>query len=186
MRINNLFAVAVAAGMTGWAGCTTPTGVKSGPIKAATFNFLQDLSSKKSDFADNKKVVHEIIQKAITDHLAEKGVARAAGDVDVKVAYLLIVGNNVSTMAINDFFGYGRDDAQLAEKAHKAYAVDNKNPDYFEAGTLVIDVLDARSFKLLMRNHVTKPILRDAPVAVREARIREAVDETLKNLKFAK
>jgi hypothetical protein len=175
---------AVVFGMVACAGCSTPTRVGSGAIKAATFDFVQNLPGRKTDFSENTEAVHQIIQKAITDHLAQKGVARSVGGGDVKVAYLIIVGDNVSTMAINDYFGYNRDDWELADKAHKAYTVNNKNPDYFEAGTLLIDVLDAKTHKLLMRNHVTKPILRNPPPDAREARIREAVDEALKNLRI--
>ena len=72
----------------------------------------------------------------------------------------------------------------MAEKAHRAYAVDNRNPDAFEAGTVLIDVLDAKSYKLLMRNYVVRPILRDTTAEIREERIREAVDEALKGLRI--
>ena len=173
------------AGLISLTGCATPTRVNSGPIRASTFDFVAISSAKKASFAENRGDVHDLIQGAITEHLAAKGVARAAGGGDIQVAYLVIVGDNASTTAINDYFGYGRDPAGLAEKAHEAYAIDNKNPSYFQAGTLLIDVLDAKSHKLLLRNFVVAPIQPEAPMAVREARVREAVDKVLKNLRIA-
>ena len=64
------------------------------------------------------------------------------------VAYLVIVGNNASTEAISTYFGYNRDAAALHDKAQDAYA-SSKNPNYFEAGTLLIDLIDAKTYKLL-------------------------------------
>ena len=183
--MNRMPLVFLFAGWVAMTGCATPTRVNSGPIKAASFDFVEISSAKKAAFAENRGVVHDLIQGAITEHLAAKGVARAAGGGDIKVAYLVIVGDNASTTAINDYFGYGRDATGLADKAHEAYAIDNKNPGYFQAGTLLIDVLDARSHKLLMRNFVVAPIQPEAPMAVREARAREAVDKILKNLRIA-
>ena len=166
-------------------GCTsTPTRVDTGPIKAMTFDFVT-ASPAKTDFSENDAAVHAVIQSAIADHLSRKGLARVEGGGDVKVAYLLIVGNNVTTRSVNDYFGYGRDADALVEKAHKASAVDNQNPDYYEAGAMVIDIIDAGKFTLLQRSFVVRPLLRDASPDVREARIRDAVDEALHDLRIA-
>jgi len=99
------------------------------------------------------------------------------------VGYLVIVGNNVATTSINDYFGYGDDAAGLHDKAQAAYT-SNKNPNYFEAGTLVIDLIDAKTFKLLKRGYASRPLLRNLPVDARAARLQEVVDEILANLRF--
>src|SRR4029077_10453781 len=123
--------------------------------------------------ADNREPIHAMIQEAITKSLAAHGVSRVATAGDVSVGYLLIVGNNATTAAINDYFGYGEDESALHEKAHTAYT-GNKNPNYFEAGTLVIDVIDSKTFKLLRRNYATRPILRNLPADARAARLQDA------------
>jgi hypothetical protein len=127
-----------------------------------------------------------MIQKAITDNLSARGMSKVDGVGDITVAYLIIVGNNVSTMTINTYFGYGEDATKLAEKAQEKYATDNKNPNYFEAGTLVIDLIDSKTFKLLKRSYVTRPILKSASDDVRQNHIRDAVDEALKDVRVAK
>lgn len=101
---------------------------------------------------------------------------------DVTVGYLIIVGNNASTAVINDYFGYSEDDTKLHDKAHAAYTR-NKNPNYFAAGTLVIDIVDSKTFKLLKRGHATRPLLRDLPADAKAARIQEVVDEILRDLR---
>ena len=53
----------------------------------------------------------------------------------------------------------------------------------FEAGTLLIDIQDSHTKKLLRRNYVTRTLVRNAPLDVRQSRIQEAVDTALKGLR---
>jgi DNA polymerase III epsilon subunit-like protein len=103
---------------------------------------------------------------------------------DVIVAYLAIIGNNASTEAISTYFGYDRDTAALHDKAQDAYA-GSKNPNYFEAGTLLIDIIDAKTNKLLKRSYVTRPLLRNPTAEVQAFRFQEAVDEALWGVRIA-
>ncbi len=100
------------------------------------------------------------------------------------MAYLVITGNNVSTEAISDYFGYREDLGALHDRAHDVYT-GSKNPDHFEAGTLLIDIIDAKSFKPLMRGYATRPIMRHLSTDSRAARIREVVDEILRDVRIA-
>ena len=167
------------------AGCSTPTRVDKGPVKAQTFNFINGGVAPTAEFADKREVVHKTIQDAITQNLTGKGLRKVDSGGDVTVAYLVIVGNNASTESISTYFGYGRDAAELHDKAQDAYA-GSKNPNYFEAGTLLIDVVDAKTFKLVKRNYVVRPILSNPTAEVRAAYIQAAVDEVLKDLRIAK
>jgi hypothetical protein len=99
------------------------------------------------------------------------------------VGYLIIVGNNASTAAISDYFGYGENADALHNKAQAAYT-SSKNPNYFEAGTLVIDIIDSKSFKLLKRNYASRPILRNVADDVRATHIQEVVDEIFRDLRI--
>ncbi len=164
-------------------GCKTPTHVDKGPIKARTFSFLHPGPLPEAAYAEKRQEVHAIIHEAIANNLAAKGVRAVADGGDVTVAYLIIVGNNATTSAINDYFGYGPDATALEDKAQSAYT---KAPErnYFEAGTLLIDIVDSRTQKVLARNYVTRPILRDPPLEVRKARIEEAVNEVLSRVRF--
>ena len=167
------------------AGCSsTPTKVDTGPVKAATYNFVNGGVMPAASFAEPRQPIHALIQDAITRNLAAKGVSHAAGLGDITVAYLIITGNNATTTAINEYFGYGRDASALHDKAHDAYT-GSKNPNYFEAGTLVIDLVDNRTHELLKRSIVTRSLLRNPPADVRQERIQEAVDAALASLRVA-
>jgi Domain of unknown function (DUF4136) len=169
---------------TFFAGCSTPTRVDTGPIKATTFSFVARAPQTTPTFADNDESLHAMIQNAISRNLESKGLKHVPSGGDVIVAYLVIVGNNVSTMAINEYFGYGRDAYALQDKAHEAYS-SGRNPDYFEAGTLLIDIMDAKTYQLLKRSFVVRPLLRNAAPDVRAARVQKAVDAVLQNLRVA-
>ena len=181
MKLNTL--LILAACVLTLAGCSsTPAKVDTGRIQARTFNFVNRSNRQAPAYADNRKVVHTMIQDAITKNLATRGVTKATANGDVTVEYLVIVGNNATTTTINDYFGYGEDATALHDKAHTAYT-ESKNPNYFEAGTLVIDLIDSKTFKLLKRGHATRPILRNIPDDERAARIQEVVDEILRDLR---
>jgi hypothetical protein len=169
------------------AGCSsTPTRVDTGPIRATTFEFMQRApQSVSAAFADRMAPIHPVIQDAITRDLSAKGLSKVASGSDVTVAYLVIIGSNVSTKSVNDYFGYGRDAMALQDKAQDAYT-GKKVGYYFEAGTLLIDILDSKTFKLLRRNYVTRSILRNPSAEARAANIQEAVDEALQGLRIAR
>jgi hypothetical protein len=163
-------------------GCSsTPTKVDSGNIEAATFNFVIPGPRTTPAYADKAQPVHGVIQDAITRNLASRGVKRLESGGDVTIGYLLIIGNNATTRSINDYFGYG-DSSELEARAHEIYS-GNKNPNYFEAGTLVIDIVDSKTFKLLKRGYASRPLLQNPSAEARAARVQEVVDEILKDLR---
>ena len=166
------------------AGCSsTPTRVDTGSIHAASFSFVAASPGPPPDFAEKRAQIHAMIQDAINRHLEGKGLTKSASGGDVAVAYLIVVGDNVSTEAISTYFGYGRDTTDLLEKAENAYT-DTKNPNYFQAGTLLIDIIDAKTFKLLKRSYVVRPLLSNPTAEVRAERIQEAVDAVLKDVRI--
>ena len=125
-------------------------------------------------------MIHDYINR----NLASKGLSQVAAGGDVTVAYLVIVGNNASTESIDTYFGYGRDASALHDRAQDAYS-SSKNPNYFEAGTLLVDIVDAKTYKLLKRSYVTRPVLRNPSAEVRAERIQEAVDAVLRDVRIA-
>ncbi len=183
MKSNTL--IFLAAGALAIAGCSsTPTRVDKGPIQAKTFSFVQR-PTQPPGYTDNRQAVHTMVQEAVTKRLATQGVAKVATGGDITVGYLLIVGNNATTERINDYFGYGEIAADLHDKAHAAYT-GSKNPNFFEAGTLVIDISDSKSFKLLKRGYASRPVLRDLTDDARAGRIQQVVDEILRDLQIAR
>jgi hypothetical protein len=167
------------------AGCSsTPTHVDKGALKAHTFNFINGGIALAPPAMDKRDVVHQQIQAAIIKNLAAKGLNRTDTTGDIIVAYMVILGNNVSTEAITTYFGSGRDASALHDKAQAAYT-DSPNPNHFEAGTLLIDVIDAKTYELLYRNFAVRPIQGDATEEERAGRIQAAVDAALAKVRVA-
>ncbi len=166
------------------AGCaSTPTRVDKGSLKVHTFNFINGGIALTPTATDRRDAIHQLIQKAIINNLVAKGMERTDGTGDVIVAYMVIVGNNVSTEAITTYFGGGRNSDKLQSRAEDAYS-SSRNPNHFEAGTLVIDVLDAKTYELLYRNYVVRPILGDETATVRGEHIQAAVNAALADLRI--
>ena len=165
------------------AGCSTPTRVDKGTIKATTFSFVNPGPLPEYAFREDRKQVNGFVQEAIANDLAAKGVSYVAQGGEVTVAYMIVVGNNVSTSAINEYFGYGADAIALQDKAQKAYT-DGKQRGYFQAGTLLIDIVNPRTNKVLARNYVTRPVLQNPTAEARKANFEEAVKEALSSVRF--
>ena len=104
------------------AGCSsTPTHVDKGAVQAHTFNFINGGIALTPPATDKRSAANQQIQEAIIKNLAAKGLTRTDGAGDVIVAYMIIIGNNVSTEAITTYFGTGRDANALHDMAHEAY-----------------------------------------------------------------
>jgi hypothetical protein len=182
MKLSSFYIL--SASILALAGCSsTPTKVDTGPIRARTFSFVGPSTKPSPAYADNRQMIHPLVQDAIKKNLAARGVTHVASGGDIVVAYLIITGNNASTTSISDYFGYTEDDTALQEKAQKAYT-SSKHPGFFEAGTLIIDLIDPQASKLLKRGYATRQILRNLPEDARAARVQEVVDQILHDLRI--
>ena len=186
MQSKNLLLL-LATGVLALAGCTsTPTRVDRGPIQARTFNFIQAQAKSGAEFADQRPDLQVHVQQAIEKNLTAKGLACVPNGGDVTVGYLLIVSEGATTRSINDYFGYGEAAMDLQEKAHDTFVSGKQNPTPYPAGTLVIDLVDSKSYKLLQRNYVCRPVLRQLPTDQRLVRLQSAVDEALQKVRVTK
>lgn len=168
------------------AGCSSvKTHVDNGPVNARTFSFLDPGSRQLPSDAANSDV-HAMVQQAIINNLAAKGVSHVPTGGNVTVAYLVIAGNNVATTTLNTYFGYTEDSEALAERVHKEQTVSDDSRGYFEAGTLVIDILDPRTSKLLQRRSIHAQVLRNLPMEKRTERLQRIVDQALQNVQFSR
>jgi hypothetical protein len=170
-----------------FAGCSSvKTHVDKGPVSAHTFSFLDTASRQAPAFSDNRKEAHALIQQALIKNLAAKGVSYVPSGGEVTVAYLVIVGNNATTTSLNGYFGYTEDSDALVSKVHKEQAINGDERAAFESGTLVIDILDPHTSKLLERRSIKAPILRDLTIENRATRVQAIVDQALSNVPISR
>ncbi len=178
----NIPALVLAACVLSIAGCSsTPGKIDTGAIPAGTFCFISP--KPLPAYAAPEPQVHALVKSAITESLARRQVRRVEAGGDITVAYMIITGNNASIASIEDYFGYGRDASGLRDKAFDKYT-SSKNPEYFQAGTLLVDIIDSKSGKVLKRGHATRALQQNPSTEQRAARMQEAVEEILAGVRF--
>jgi hypothetical protein len=171
----------VAVGML--AACSSVKAhVDNGPVKARTFSFLNTGSRQVPGYADDRAAAHAMVQQALIKNLAAKGVAHVASSGDITLAYLIIVGNNSTTTSLNSYFGYTQDAEALVNKVHSEQTDTENARGYFEAGTLVVDIVDPATSKLLQRRSIRAEVLRNLPAETRSARVQTIVDQALEDV----
>jgi hypothetical protein len=164
------------------AGCSSvKTHVDEGKVNAHTFSFLDTAARQRPSYAESSQQAHAMIQRAIIHNLGARGITHLQSGGDITVAYLVIVGNNTTTTSLNEYFGYTPDANALVNKAHSQQTSDS-NRGYFEAGTLVIDILKPNNSTLLQRRSIQAGVLRNLSTEQRTARIQALVDQALSNV----
>jgi len=155
--------------------------VDNGPIKARTFSFVR-LGPAQAPSEKSIVAVHAAFQDAITRSLAAKGISKQPTGGDVTVAYLVVGGNNAATTSLNDYYGYSSDANALVDMIHKQQTVKDQNRNYFQEGTLVVDLVDPATGKLLWRNSIERDIVRDVTPETRVERIQQVTDAVFQPL----
>jgi len=182
-RFSSLWVTSIALTLI-VAGCSSvKTRVDNAPVNARTFSFLDPGSRRLPSDAEANGQVHAMIQQAIINNLEAKGISHVATGGDVTVAYLVVVGNNVATTSLDTYFGYTEDSNAWAERVHKEQTGSDSPRGYFEAGTLVIDILDPRTSKLLQRRSIHAEVLRNLPMEQRAERLQRIVDQALRDVR---
>jgi hypothetical protein len=149
MNLKHLVLLSACAALV--AGCSSvPTRVNHGPVQGATYTLMASKAPASVVVNERREEVHRVIQSAIAGQLGQKGLRAVPTGGDVEVGYLVIVADNASTAAYDEYFGYGRESGALADKAHKEVSKSNSR-NRFEIGAIVIDVVNPRDGKLLFR-----------------------------------
>ena len=119
------------------------------------------------------------VRSSIARKFSSQGIPVTQGSADLIIAYMLLRQNSVATTMNSDYFGRGRDAMAILDEAHKRGVVVNRSPDDFLRGAVLIDVLDARTNKLVFRNIAVRPVTEGVAPAVRQQRLDAAVAEAL-------
>jgi len=166
-------------------GCSTvKTHVNKSSVHASTFSFVPSGRAPSAD--EGVAQGHTMIQQALVNNLAAKGVRQVPSGGEVLVAYLVIVGNNSRTVALDSYFGYSDDSDALLSKVHSEQAINGNRRASFEAGTLVVDFVDPQTSKVLQRRTIQADVLRDLSTEQRGQRIQGIVDQALDDVPIAK
>jgi len=123
--------------------------------------------------------VHNAIQRSIRNQFKTRGLLYGVPNADLVVAYMLIRQENGATTMNADHFGQGRNANAIVEEARQRGIIKNNQPQSLKSGTLVIDIIDAKTNKLIFRNQTTRELIGGVKPVQRSARINEAIAQTL-------
>jgi hypothetical protein len=159
------------------AGCSSVPMPKGNSKGYSSVRFINEKKSALFYESDRSKEVNQQLQQAIAAQFEEKGMDVVEKGGDLIVAYLVIIQDNVSTTSINKHFGY-RDSDKMVDKVHKR-GTRGRYPEYVKRGAIVIDLLDAKTYKLVYRDYAVRGVNSSLPEEERRTKINEAVEETL-------
>lgn len=112
---------------------------------------------------------NRMIQQAITQQLEAGGIKMTEGPSDLIIAYLIIFQDNVSTTYSNQHYGY-QDFTEIVDQAHlKGTAT--QYPVKVQKRAIVIDIIDAKTFKLVYRDYGLSGSLLNVPEEEHQAHI---------------
>lgn len=126
--------------------------------------------------SDESPLVNNAIERSIRNQFKTRGLTFGSPGAELIVAYMMI-GNDAGMP--KDYFGGGRDVNAIIEDAYKSGTIKNKRPDAFKSGSLVIDIIDAKTNKLVYRKYTRKDLLGGVKPMHRDARINETVVQML-------
>ena len=160
-------------------GCSSipmPKGTSKG---YSTVRFINPKTAIDADETERVQTANRMIHEAITAQMENhKLKVVSQGDSDLVVAYLIIVQDNFSTTSINQYFGYRDDASDIVDKANDK-GLSGRQLERFKRGALVIDLIDAKTLKLVYRDFAVSGISSRDPDDVRQKRINDATAQAL-------
>lgn len=172
------FLVIAALGLL--ASCSSSIDMPRGTSKGFSSARIIQRNSNTPPITDStEKQIHGMIQRSLAKQFTSHNMTFGKGNTDLIVAYMVIYQENGMTADFRDYFGYGRDADEVARVAHNRGVLDNKRPDDYRQAGILIDVIDARTNKLVYRNLAKGDVVRGASASTRSARIDAAVAQAL-------
>lgn len=160
-----------------FAGCTSVPMPKGNSKGYSSVRFVAPNAPLGTDSAPAFVEANGMIKKAITAEMEKAGLKVVEGNADLIVAYLIIFQDNTSTSYSNQYYGL-QDFSDIVTMAHKK----GMKKDYAEAvqkRALVIDLIDAKTHKLVYRNYALGGMLAKLPEQERQEHLNTLVAQTL-------
>lgn len=174
IRILSILAAAAALNACS-SGVDTPSGTSKGYTSA---RLVARKTEAPASTATQAKI-HGMIQKSIAAQFSSNGMAYNQPGADLVVGYLVVFQDNAMTTYYDEFFGYGRDPDAISDQAHKKGVIEGTRPDSFERAGIVIDIIDARTNKLVYRDFAAGDIVKGVSDSTRAQRVNSAVHTAL-------
>tara|TARA_R100000027_G_scaffold67735_1_gene68298 strand:- start:12347 stop:12889 length:543 start_codon:yes stop_codon:yes gene_type:complete len=160
-------------------GCSSVPLPKKEAKGNETFAFYNPDVAKLPEFAGKSVEAMKTIQDELRAQLTAAGLTEVKDITekpDLIVAYLLVLQNNTVTTAVRDY--YVSSGVEIIEAAHE-YSQDHKPHRKFQSGTVVVDVIDVKTEKLIYRDYATREVKKGLTSEQRQKLVRKATDEAI-------
>jgi len=182
MILRNLSTLLLILVITG--GCSTIHSVKSKSdtsfdfAEVKTYGWLEEAPTKSGDPRLSSPVFNSIINKAIEADLKKRGLKPASVQPDILVGHHIIIERKTLMMEVDNHLtiSVARGSAAPKSLPHKFESTP------YELGTLIIDIADRASGKLIWRGSAKATVLQNVEFSVREKRINEGVKIIISSL----
>lgn len=158
-------------------GCTSIPMPKGSSNGYSTVRFITPNAPLGSDKSPVFVESNRMIKKAITAEFVKNGLKVVEGPADLIVAHLIILQDHASTSYSNQYYGL-QDFSDIVTFAHKK-GTNNNYPEAVQKRALVIDLIDAKTYKLVYRNYVMGGRLSQLEESERQEKLNTAVAQTL-------
>jgi hypothetical protein len=157
-------------------GCsTTKIDLPKGNSEGYTsFRMYEHPSSHILDLSNPEDRANAWLQEALKSEFEANGLKESKDNAELIVAYLLVVQDTAVSTAISDY--YMSSGSDILSEAHRR--MEKKNmPGGFEAGSIVVDIVDTNTGDLIYRNYASRQILPGLTDKERKTRIDQAVTD---------
>ncbi len=111
------------------------------------------------------------VRAAIDRQLVAKGYTPSSGAADFLVGYQAVIKSKVDVATVDRRYGY---------RGGVAYGHPGLDTRTYDEGTLLVDVIDPRTMKLLWRGSASGVVHPESSIEKREQRVNQAVADILK------
>lgn len=164
-------------------GCTSVPMPKGSSKGYASVRFVAPNQPVAEDNTPRFIEANRMIKSAITDQMESHGLQVVDQNADLIIAYLIILQDNVSTSYCNQYYGY-QDFMEIVDLAFKE-GLKQHYPEKVEKRAIVIDLIDAKTYKLVYRDYALSGSIADLSEENREKAIHAVVANALQAF-FAK
>jgi len=166
-----------------FSGCTSVPMPKGNSSAYSSVRFVAPNQPVAEDNLPQFVEANRMIKGAIADQMECHGLQVVEQNADLIIAYLIILQDNVSTSYCNQYYGY-QDFMEIVDLAFKE-SLKKQYPEKVEKRAVVIDLIDARTYKLVYRDYALSGSIANLSVENRQKVISEVVANALQKF-FAK
>ena len=160
------------------AGCATRVPMPKGSSKGySTVRYIAPNAPLGEDASPRFVEANRMIIESVAAEMEKNGLQIVEGNADLIAAHLIILQDNASTSYCNQYYGL-QDFFSVVSLAHKE-GMKKEYPEHVQKRALVIDLIDAKTYKLVYRNYALSGALTNLSEEDRQTHIDSMVSLTL-------